>query len=114
MKVLKVFGLAVIFAISMVSMSLADGIKIGYIDLTKVFDGYQKTKEFDAALQSEGESFQKQRDAMVQKIQDAQTKLDLMSNTQKSTMQSDIEKQKNDVIAFDREKRTELTKRRDD
>ena len=114
MKALKVLGLALIFGFMATGMTLADGLKIGFVDLSKVFDGYQKTKEFDAVLQSEGEKFQKQRDEMVQKIQDTQTKLDLMSDAQKSTMQSDIEKQKNDVIAFDKEKRTELGKRRDD
>jgi len=94
--------------------SLAADLKIAYVDLSKVFDGYQKTKEFDAVLQTEGETFQKERDAMVQKIQDAQSKLDLMSDAQKTSMQADIEKQKNDVVAYDKEKRTELSKKRDD
>ena len=93
---------------------MADDLKIAYVDLSKVFDGYQKTKEFDAVLQSEGEAFQKERDAMVQKIQDAQSKLDLMNDAQKTAMQADIEKQKNDVVAYDKEKRTELAKKRDD
>jgi len=114
MKALKVLGLALIFGFMATGISLADGLKIGYVELGKVFDGYQKTKEFDAVLQSEGETFQKQRDQMVQKIQDAQTKLDLMSDSQKASMEADIEKQKNDVIAFDKDKRAELGKRRDD
>ena len=114
MKALKVLGLAVMFGIMSVGMSLAADLKIGFVDLSKVFDGYQKTKEFDAVLQSEGESFQKQRDAMIQKIQDAQSKLDLMKDSEKASMQDDIEKQKNDVVAFDKEKRAELSKKRDD
>jgi outer membrane protein len=114
MKAVKVLGLAVIFGLMATGMTLADGLKIGYVELSKVFDGYQKTKEFDAVLQKEGEAFQKQRDAMVQKIQDAQTKLDLMSDSGKASLQADIEKQKNDVIAFDKDKRTELGKKRDD
>jgi outer membrane protein len=114
MKAFKVLGLAVIFGLMATGITLADGIKVGYVDLSKVFDNYQKTKEFDAVLQSEGETFQKQRDDMVQKIQDAQSKLDLMKDSEKASMQADIEKQKNDVIAFDKEKRTELAKRRDD
>jgi outer membrane protein len=114
MKAVKVLGLAVIFGLMATGITFADGLKIGYVELSKVFDGYQKTKDFDAVLQKEGEAFQKQRDTMVQKIQDAQTKLDLMAETQKATLRDDIEKQKNDVIAFDKEKRTELSKRRDD
>jgi len=114
MKALKVLGLAVIFGMMATGISMAADLKIAYVELSKVFDNYQKTKEFDAVLQNEGETFQKQRDAMVQKIQDAQSKLDLMKDTERANLQEDIEKQKNDVIAFDKEKRTELAKRRDD
>jgi len=114
MKAVKVLGLVLMFGFAATGISMADGIKIAYVDLSKVFDGYQKTKEFDAALQSEGEDFQKQRDAMVQKIQDAQNKLDLMKDTEKAAMEADIDKQKSDVIAFDKDKRAELGKRRDD
>ena len=45
MKAVKVLGLAVIFGIMATGISLADGLKIGYVELSKVFDGYQKTKE---------------------------------------------------------------------
>ena len=114
MNAVKVLGLAVMFGLMATGISLAGDLKIAYVDLGKVFDGYQKTKEFDAVLQSEGQAFQKERDAMVQKIQDAQSKLALMKDTQKATMQADIDKQKNDVVAYDKEKRTELAKRRDD
>ena len=114
MKALKVFGLAVVFGCMAAVCSLAGDLKIAYVDLSKVFDGYQKTKAFDAVLQSEGEVFQRERDAMIQKIQDAQGKLNLMNDAQKTAMQADIEKQKNDVVAYDKEKRTELAKKRDD
>jgi len=114
MKALKVFGLAVMFGCMAAVCSLAGDLKIAYVDLSKVFDGYQKTKEFDAVLQSEGEVFQRERDAMIQKIQDAQSKFNLMNDTQKAAMEKDIEKQKNDVVAYDKEKRAELAKKRDD
>lgn len=114
MKSLKVFGLAVMFGLLASGISLAADLKIAYVDLSKVFDGYQKTKEFDAVLQTEGAAFQKERDAMILKIQDSQSKLDLMKDAEKTAMQADIEKQKNGVVAFDKEKRTELAKKRDD
>ena len=72
MKALKVFSMAVIFGFLVSVSSFADNLKIAYFDLSKVFDNYQKTKEFDSVLQGEGQSFQKQRDAMIAKIQDAQ------------------------------------------
>jgi outer membrane protein len=113
MKALKVFGLAVMFGLMATGISLAGDLRIAYVDLSKVFDGYQKTKEFDAVLQSEGEAFQKERDAMVKKIQDAQSKLALMSDAKRGSMQADIDKEKDDVVAYDKAKRTELGKKRD-
>ena len=113
MKAVKVLGLAVIFGLMATAMSFAD-VKIAYVDLSKVFDGYQKTKEFDAVLQTEGEAFQKERDGMVKDIQDSQSKLALMSDAQKATMQADIDKKKDAVVAYDKEKRTQLAKKRDD
>ena len=114
MKSLKVLSLAVMFGLMATGVGLAADLKIAYVDLAKVFDNYQKTKEFDAVLQSDGEAFQKERDAMVQKIQDAQSKLAVMSDTQKTSMQDSIEKQKDAVVAYDKEKRSELAKRRDE
>ena len=57
MKALKVFGLALIFGFVATGITFADGLKIGYVDLSKVFDGYQKTKEFDAVLRRVAEGF---------------------------------------------------------
>ncbi|MFI5206028.1 MAG: OmpH family outer membrane protein [Candidatus Paceibacterales bacterium] len=114
MKSLKVLVLAVVFGFMVTGISLAADLKIGYVDLSKIFDGYQKTKEFDSVLQTQGAAFQKDRDAMIQKIQDAQSKLSLMKDSEKTALEADIEKQKNDVVAFDKEKRTELAKKRDD
>jgi outer membrane protein len=114
MKAFKVMGLAVMFGLMASGIGLAADLKIAYVDLSKVFDEYQKTKEFDAVLQTEGEAFQKERDAMVQKVQDAQSKLALMSDAEKTTMEADIEKQKDAVVAYDKEKRAELSKKRDD
>jgi outer membrane protein len=114
MKAVKVLGLAVMFGFMATGITLADGLKIAYVDLNKVFDGSQQTKDFSDVLQGEGQAFEKERDAMIQKIQDAQSKLALMSDAQKATMQADIDKQKDDLVAYDKQKRTELAKRRDD
>jgi outer membrane protein len=114
MKGFKVFSFAMMFGLMTTGIGMAADLKIGYVDLGKVFDSYQKTKEFDAVLQSEGEAFQKERDAMVQKVQDAQSKLALMSDAQKTSMEADIKKQEEDVVAYDKEKRADLAKRRDD
>ncbi|MGI8967063.1 MAG: hypothetical protein ACR2H1_13385, partial [Limisphaerales bacterium] len=42
-------------------------VKIGIIDLRKVFDGYNKTKQADAILKDEAADLDKQRKEMVDK-----------------------------------------------
>ena len=114
MKAAKVFILAVVFGVMASGLALAKDLKIAYVDLSKLFDNYQKTKEYDATLQKEGEDFQKQRDVMIQKIRDAQGKLALMKEDEKQKLQADIDKQKNEAMEFDKQKRTELAKKRDE
>jgi len=46
----------------------AAGDKIGYVDLARVFDEYQKTKQFDKSLETKGASKQADRDKMVADI----------------------------------------------
>ncbi len=114
MKAVKVLGLAVVFGVMTASMALAKDLKIGYVDLSKVFDSYQKTKDYDAVLQKEGDAFQKQRDDMISQIRELQGKQALMKDKEKEKLQADIDKQKTALIGFDKEKRTELAKKRDE
>ena len=114
MKAVKVFGFAVILGLVLSTAAGAKELKVAYVDLSRLFDNYQKTKEYDAVLQKEGESFQKERDGMINKIRDAQGKLALLKEDEKQKLQADIDKQKNDLIEYDKQKRTELAKKRDE
>jgi Skp family chaperone for outer membrane proteins len=94
----------------MLAWHAASDLKIAYVDLSRVFDSYQKTKEFDADFTKRRRSFSKRpRCHGPVKIRDAQSKLDLMKDEEKVKMQADIEKQKNDVVAFDKQKRAQLS-----
>ena len=114
MKAFKLFGLSLIIGLAMTTMSFAKDMKIAYVDLSRTFDNYQKTKEYDAVLQKEGEGFQKERDGMISKIRDAQGKLALLKEDEKAKVQADIDKQKSDLIEYDKQKRGELAKKRDE
>ncbi|MBI4309890.1 MAG: OmpH family outer membrane protein [Candidatus Omnitrophica bacterium] len=110
----KVFGLTAVLGLALATAAFAKDLKIAYVDLSRLFDNYQKTKEYDAVLQKESEGFQKERDAMINKIRDAQGKLALLKEDEKQKVQGDIDKQKNDLIEYDKQKRTELAKKRDE
>jgi len=88
--------------------------KIGYVDLSRVFNEYKKTKEYDAVLEKENTSFQEERNKMIDKIRDAQSKLALLKEDEKKKLQEDVDKQKAALLDFSRAKSTDLTKKRDE
>ena len=114
MNRVKVFGLMVALGLALTTAAFAKDMKIAHVDLSRLFDNYQKTKEYDAVLQKESEGFQKERDGMINKVRDAQGKLALLKEDEKQKLQADIDKQKNDLIGYDKQKRTELAKKRDE
>ena len=113
MKVVRILSVMVV-ALMVVTAAFAKETKIGYVDLSRLFDNYQKTKEFDKQLQGQGEAFTKERDGMIAKIRDAQGKLALLKEDEKNKLSDSIEKQKTDLIEYDKQKRTDLAKQRDE
>ncbi len=114
MKAVKVLGLAFLFLCFSMTMAQAKDVKIGYVDLKRAFYNYQKTKDFDAILQKEREAFQKEIEEKVSKVRDMQGKMALLKEEEKAKMQTDIEKLRGDVIAFDKQKKAELVKNHDE
>jgi outer membrane protein len=88
--------------------------KIGYVDLSRLFDEYNKTKEYDKVLEEKTAQFEKERNVMIEKIKEAQGKLSVLAEDKKGDVEKDVEKMKNDLIEFDRQKKTDLTKDRNE
>jgi outer membrane protein len=114
MKAVKLLLTALIFSVIVSAPVFAKDMKIAYVDLSRLFDNYAKTKEYDAVLQKEGDAFTKEREGMINKIRDAQGKMALLKEDEKNKLQADIEKQKSELIEYDKQKRTELAKKRDE
>jgi outer membrane protein len=92
----------------------AQTVKIGYIDVAAVFDGYDKTKEEDAKLGAKSQAKQAQRDKMVESIRNMKNELELLSEKQKEKKQPQIDEQIRKLQDFDREGKAELQRERDD
>lgn len=88
--------------------------KIGYVDLSKLFDEYNKTKEYDKVLEAKNEDFKKQRDAKIEKVKELQGKLSVLAADKKKDVEDEIEKMRNDLVEFDRQQKTDLTKDRNE
>lgn len=96
------------------NVAYAAGEKIAYMDLSKVFDDYNKTKDFDKQLESKGNVKQGERDKLVAEIKKLKDEMDLMSDKGKEAKQRAIDEKIKKLQDFDRETKDALRKERDD
>lgn len=101
-----------LFSISAPVFSESQG-KIGYIDLSRSFDEYQKTKDFDKELEGKGDMKQKEREKVVQEIRKMREELELMNKDAREKKETDIEAKIKSLQDFDQEAKTDLTRERD-
>nr|MBU1328272.1 OmpH family outer membrane protein [Candidatus Omnitrophota bacterium] len=87
--------------------------KIGYIDLSRSFDEYRKTKDFDKELEAKGDMKQKEREKVVQEIRKMREELELMNKSSREKKETDIEAKIKSLQDFDQEAKLDLTKDRD-
>ncbi len=88
--------------------------KLGYVDLSRLFDEYYKTQDYDAALESQHKNFEAERNGKIDAIREAQGKLGLLNEDKKAELEVKIEKMKADLLEFDRQKKADLTKERNE
>jgi len=109
-----------VLAVSIFLLSfLADGVsakelKIGYIDMQKVFTEYNKTKKADADLEGRGKVKTDQRKKMVDTIRRLKDEMELLSEKGKEGKQAEIDEKIQELQEFDRSTRDELIGERED
>jgi len=117
MKVIsKLVVLAFFVSLSLAAVSIghAAGDKIAYMDLGKVFDEYNKTKDLDKQLEAKSSAKQGDRDKMVVEIKKMKDDLDLAKDADKAKKQAAVEEKLKKLQDFDKESRDSLRKDRDD
>jgi len=109
---------AVLFLISVslgvLNSAFAAGEKIAYMDLAKIFDEYNKTKDLDKQLEDKGTAKQAERDKLVAEIKKLKDEVELMADKGKEAKQAAIDEKIKKLQDFDRESRDALRKERDD
>ncbi len=101
------------FSAAGISASSAAEQKIGYVDLAKVFDEFQKTKDFDKTLEAKGNAKQADRDKMVNEVKKMRDEAELLSAKAKDDKQAAIDEKIKVLQEFDRGTRDALRKERD-
>jgi len=87
--------------------------KIGYIDVAKVFDEYQKTKDLDKILEDKQNKKQAERDRMVEEIRKLKDELELLSEKVKQDKQDLIDDKIKKLQDYDRTVMGDLKMERD-
>lgn len=100
-------------SIALPASSFAAEQKIGYVDLARVFDEYQKTKDLDKQLETKGTAKQAERDKMVGDIKKMRDEAELLSAKAKDDKQAAIDDKIKALQDFDRTTRDALRKERD-
>ena len=87
--------------------------KIGYVNLSLVFDTYEKTKKFDKELEQEAEQKRKERDVLVQAVKKLRDEIELLSQDKRGPKQGEIDEKIKQLQAFDKDAREVLRKKRE-
>ena len=78
------------------------------------FEQYYKTKDYDEKLRVKEESLDLRRKSRVEAIKEAQGKLALLKETKKKELEEKIESMRTDLVEYDRQTTTNLTKERNE
>jgi len=92
----------------------AAGDKFAYVDLTRLFSEYGKTKEYDKTLGDKQSFYDTERGKRVQEVKQFQDKMNLLSDKEKETKKTELEDKIKTLQEFDRQKQTDLRKEQDD
>lgn len=112
LKILLIFSVMISLAVPGFCAEKAD--KIGYVDLSRLFDEYHVTKEYDKTLEQKHNEYEKESKEKIEKIRESQGKLALLKEDKKTEVEKEVETMKADLLEFDRLKKTDLTKERNE
>lgn len=110
---LRVLSLVLMAVVLSCGSAFAEA-KIGFINVSQVFDSYEKTKQFDADLQKDSEAKRTQRDVLVNAVKKLRDEVELMAPDAREEKQRQMDQKVQELQAFDRDARLALRKKRDD
>ena len=96
------------------STCFAKDMKIGYVDIFKVFNDYEKTKEYDEKLEAKKNAAEKKLVKKKETIEKLQGKLDLLKKGEKVKEEEKLSKELKEYRNLEREAFTDIRKERDE
>lgn len=87
--------------------------KIGYVDLLKVFDGYEKTKALDTSLEQKGKQKQTELEGRVGELKKLRQNLELLNDQARDLRAREIEEKSDELQRFRTNAARDITRERD-
>jgi Skp family chaperone for outer membrane proteins len=110
-RVVALCVLAGVFAFTGVARA---EMKFGFVDLSKIFSEYSKTKDYDKVLGDKQTAYEADREKMVTDVKQFQDKINLLSEKEKDAKKSELETKIKNLQEYDRQKQTDLRKEQDE
>ncbi len=114
MRKAGIFFWAIIFGLALSSAAASAAEKFAYVDLTKIFSEYTKTKDYDKVLGDKQNAYESERDKLVAEVKGFQDKLNLLSDKDKEAKKGELENKIKNLQEFDRQKQGDLRKEQDE
>ncbi len=114
MKKITVIFLAMIFGLTFFVRKAPAAEKFAYVDLSRIFSEYGKTKDYDKTLGDKEGLYTAERDKKVSEVKQFQDKMNLLSEKEKEAKKADIETKVKTLQDFDRQKQADLRKEQDE
>jgi len=106
--------LGIIFVLSILVGVAFAADKFAYVDLSRIFSEYTKTKDYDKVLSEKENAYSAERDKKVNELKQLQDKTNLLSDKEKDTKKKDLETKVKAFQDLDRQKQTDLRKEQDE
>ena len=87
-------------------------LKVGYVNLVKVFDEYQKTKESEQVLEQKGKQKQSELEGRVNELKKLRESLELLNNQAKETKAKELEEKSDEFQRLKTRSERELLRER--
>jgi len=88
--------------------------KLAYVDLSRLFGEYGKTKDYDKTLGDKQASYEAEREKKFSEVKQLQDKLNLLSEKEKESKKSEVDTKVQSLREYDRQKQTDLRKEQDE
>jgi len=88
--------------------------KFAYIDLSRSFSEYNKTKGYDKTLSDKEKNYSEERDKKVADLKAYQDKLSLLNDKEREAKGAELQAKVKDFQEYDRKKQADLRKEQDE